>query len=96
MKTVVQALINWTPLEDGGRKHILPVGMRYCPIIVFEEEQTGDTLWSAEVYNTSVHDRVSSANVSYLSDEAPNYLLQSGKKFVLYEGQRVVAEGIVA
>ena len=93
MKKVVQAQLNWTLPEDGGWKNILPVGMRYCPMIVFEAEQSGDTLWSAELYNKQVTNRVSLADLSYLADDAPYHLLRKGSKFLLYEGQRVVAEG---
>ena len=95
MKKIVEAQINWFQPEKGGRKNILPVGMRYCPIIVFEKEQTGETLWSAEIYNTSIDGRKSIADLSFLSDKAPQLLLETGNKFFLYEGQRVIAEGIV-
>ena len=40
--------------------------------------------------------RTSVADVSYLVDEAPYHLLQSGGVFLLHEGQRVVAQGVVA
>ena len=96
MKKTVQARINWTPPERGGRKNILPIGMRYCPIIVFESEQSDNSLWSAELYNTAIDGRTSLADVSYLVDEAPYHLLKSGGVFLLYEGQRVVAQGVIA
>jgi len=96
MKKTVKAQINWTSVENGGRKNILPVGMRYCPIIVFESEQSGETLWSAEVFNTSIEGRKSIADVSFLVDNAPHELLRTGNRFSLYEGQNVIAEGIVA
>jgi len=96
MKKFVKAEINWAPPEQGGRKHILPIGMRYCPIIVFESEHSGETLWSAELYNTVINGRMSIADVSYLVDDAPYHLLQPGRKFFLYEGQRVIAQGVVA
>ena len=95
MKNVVKAQINWTLPEDGGRKNILPIGMRYCPIIVFESGQSDKTLWSAEIYNTSINDRISIADLSYLADDAPYHLLQTKNKFFLYEGQRVIAEGVI-
>ena len=95
MKKIVKANVEWTDIENGGRKHILPVGMRYCPHIVFEAEQKGDTVWSAEIYNTEINGRTSTADLSYLLDNAPFHLLETGRKFFLYEGQRVVAEGIV-
>jgi len=96
MKKVVQAKICWATVEEGGKKNIMPIGMRYCPIIVFESEQSGQTLWSAEIYNTSIEGRTSIADISYLVNDAPFHLLQSGNLFFLYEGQRVVAEGVVA
>lgn len=95
MNKTVQAKINWVPQEDGGRKVILPAGMRYCPIIVFESEKTAQTLWSAAIFNTLVEGRNTVSDVSYLSEEAPHYLLQSGSKFRLFEGQQVVANGVV-
>jgi len=96
MKKAVKAQINWIPLEDGGRKNILPVGMRYCPIIIFESNQSDDTLWSAEIYNTSIDGNRSIADISYLVDDgAPFRLLQPGNKFSLYEGHRVIADGVV-
>ena len=95
MKMTVKARINWTPVEDGGRKHMLPVGVRYNPLITFEGEQVSEKLWSAEVFNTVINGRTTEADVSYLSDDAPFNLLQAGKKFLLYEGQQVVAKGVV-
>lgn len=63
---------------------------------MFESEQSDNTLWSAEIYNTSIDGRRSVADVSYLVyDGAPFSLLQPGNRFSLYEGQRVVAEGVV-
>ena len=94
MKKTVKANIYWTSVDKGGRKHILPIGMRYCPIIVFDE-QPGDTLWSAEIYNTLVEGMKSFADLSYLVEDAPYYLLESGSKFLLYEGHNVVAEGVI-
>jgi len=95
MKTLVKAKINWMPVEIGGRKKIMPIGMKYCPIIIFESEKSDDSHWCAEIYNTSIKDRTSTAEVSYLSDNAPFHLLQSGSKFQLYEGPRMVAEGAI-
>jgi hypothetical protein len=96
MKKAVRAKIRWVRPEDGGRKSVMPVGMRYCPIIVFEGNQSGGTLWSAEIYNVSISGYTSVAEVSYLVEGAPQHLLQSGNTFSLYEGQRIVANGVVA
>ena len=91
----VKADILWTPAEEGGRKHILPVGMRYCPIISLENIESNKGLWSAVVINRDINGRKSIADISYLVDEAPYHLLKSGQKFLLYEAQQVVAEGVV-
>ncbi|MDR2167270.1 MAG: hypothetical protein LBE35_05400 [Clostridiales bacterium] len=95
MKKTVEARINWALVEDGGRKTILPIGMRYCPILVFDGEQSDESLWTATVYNTKIDDRQSIAEVSYLADDAPYQLLESGRRFFLYEGQRIVANGVI-
>ena len=95
MKNTMKAQINWASVENGGRKNIMPVGMRYCPIIVFAAEKSEGTLWSAEIYNTYIEDRTSIADVSYLVDDAPYNLLKPGNEFSLYEGQRVIAEGVI-
>ena len=95
MKKTVKAKLTWIPIEQGGRKTVMPIGMRYCPIIVFNSEQTADSLWCAELFNTSIEDRRSIADITYLVDNAPFHLLKPGNTFCLYEGQRVVAEGVV-
>ena len=95
MKRTVKANITWIPTELGGRKTVMPVGMRYCPIIVFSSEQTSESLWCAEMFNTYINGRESVADVTYLVDSAPFHLLESGRAFSLYEGQRIVAEGVI-
>ena len=95
MKKFMQAEIEWITPEDGGRKTVMPITMRYCPVIVFEQEQSGGSLWSAEIYNIEIHDRKSIAKVSFLMETAPFHLLSQGNKFSLYEGPRVVGEGII-
>ena len=95
MKKIAKADITWMPYEQGGRKMTLPVGIKYCPIIVFNSEQSSDALWCAELFNVSVNGRKSVADITYLVDNAPFYLLKSGNEFSLYEGQRIVAEGVI-
>jgi len=95
MKKTVKANITWISNDQGGRKTMMPVGMRYYPIIVFDDEQASDTSWCAELFNTSIEGLKSTADVTYLVDNAPFHLLKSGSVFSLYEGQRVVAEGVI-
>ena len=87
MKKAVKAQIDWITLEDGGRRNILPVGMRYCPIIIFESNQSDNTLWSAEIYNTSIDGNRSIADVPYFPpDTLDAYLISvttpSGEKCI--------------
>ena len=91
----VKADIYWTPIEEGGRKYILPIGICYCPIISLEDIKSEKGLWSAVVINRDINGRKSIADITYLVDEAPYHLLKSGQKFLLYEAQQVVAEGVV-
>ena len=96
MKKIVKVKIEWVPASEGGRRNIMPIGMRYCPIIVLEKTLTNDnTLWSAEVYNTAIENRISYADLTYLSQEAPYYLLTHERRFDLYEGQAVMGRGII-
>ena len=93
--TEVKAIIYWRAAEDGGRKDMVPPHMRYCPVIVFENEKATGSAWSAEVYNTEIDGLKTLAKLSYLFDEAPFENLQKGNKFKLYEGKNVVADGEV-
>ena len=96
MKKIAKVKIEWTPASEGGRRNIMPIGMRYCPIIVMEQTKTSDnTLWSAEVYNTDIENRTSFADLTFLSHEAPHYLLTHESRFDLYEGQTVVGRGVI-
>jgi hypothetical protein len=94
MKKFMKAKIKWTPKKDGGKVRPIPVSMRYCPILVFDEGQTGN-LWSGEIYNLEVKGYSSIAKVSFLREEAPFDLIQVGAKFCLYEGHRVMAQGVI-
>jgi hypothetical protein len=98
VRDVVKAHINWTPHEFGGRRTMLPVNERSCPIMVFEPTRYNgfDPLLTAEIYNESMNGRTSVAYVSYLLKDAPHHLLRDGGRFMLYEGKREVARGAVA
>ena len=95
MKKIVKANIKWKSTEEGGRRMLIPVGIKYYPLIIFETEELSDNLWSAELINTFIEGYKSIADVTYLVDNAPFHNLKSGNSFHLYEGKRVVAEGIV-
>ena len=94
--------IKWLSPDEGGRKTLIPITSngkndnRYCPIIMIQNvDNTKNTVnWSADIYIQSYTDKYeSNAKVSYLSENAPFELLQVGRNFNLYEGNRLVATG---
>jgi len=97
MKKKVYAKINWLPAEEGGRKLPMAVNIKYCPLIVFPDSLMRDgENWSAEIYVLSQVDKYKSiASLSYLVDSAPFELLQEGREFDLFEGDRLVASGTI-
>lgn len=102
MKHYVKTKIRWLTKEEGGRRNIIPIGIQYCPIIIFEDLEPPinadgrEVLWSAEIYNIEINEKNESyANLSYLFDNAPKQFLQIGNRFNLYEGLRLVAKGVI-
>ncbi|WP_139488177.1 hypothetical protein [Brevibacillus dissolubilis] len=96
----VTAKICWLPPEAGGRKTPLAAGMRYCPIVRFEQQSITDgaaTDWSADITWTNPLDEqlCVTAQFSFLVEEAPHELLQKGHRFSLYEGSLLVAKGVI-
>ena len=88
------AKINWIRFEDGGMKIIPAVNVKNYPMIKLEND---DELlhWSFVVENKEkVNDRETIAEVGFLMDNAPKYLLKKNIKFTLYEGgNKLVAYG---
>jgi hypothetical protein len=90
----VKARLSWIPMSSGGRS-ILPVGIRYCPLLVMSRGDDTGVSWSASVFNKEIDGGDSIATVAYLVDNAPHHLLKEGAEFALYEGQKIVAQGVV-
>ena len=91
----VEAEIRWTPESEGGRKQVMPVGIRYCPVIAAKPlESTGST-WSVAIINKSIDGLSSTADLSFMSPDAPHDTLTLELEFDLYEGQNLVATGKV-
>ena len=102
MKKWMSAEIKWLTLKEGGRRVPVPVVLcekpdnRYCPVIVFPNAITNGESWSADIYiKLQISDYESIAKISYLSEEAPFELFQEGACFELYEGNKLVATGII-
>jgi len=93
-KTVIVNLI-WPTEESGGRKHIFPKGMRYSPIAIVDGGENLDSQWGVFVTNISIEGRVSVAEMSYVMENAPHHLLVPGATVVLYDGPRVIADGVI-
>lgn len=90
------AQIDWIPPEQGGRK-ALPLENLYSPIIITENNKFDphDECWSIVVRNVKIIDPFRTiAKIQYFSEKAPNDLFP-GIKFMMYEGCRLVANGVV-
>ena len=87
--------ICWLSASQGGRKDI-PYGDKYAPIIkIINPLLELDDFWSVFVINKCVFNKNETlSNIEYLSDIAPDNL-SVGVEFILYEGKKKVATGVV-
>ena len=93
---IYTAQIEWLSVDQGGRKNI-PLGNKYCPIIITEGDvfDSKKECWSIIISDTQVIDTFKTiSKIQYLSEKAPQNL-SPGKKFMLYEGFKLIATGIV-
>ena len=95
----VSAHIRWLTPEEGGRTHP-PVGPQYSTTARFEaqtEEQWLADAWSLilELQQPPDESGRQVVRARFLAKNGPSMWLQPSKTFVLYEGKRKVAEGIV-
>ena len=95
MSRKFEAKICWLSETQGGRKDI-PLGDKYAPIIKLTKTQyKSNDFWSVFVLNKKkISTNETLSNIEYLSDNAPDNL-SVGVEFVLYEGSKMVANGIV-
>jgi len=100
-RPVFKAKIQWLKAEQGGRK-TLPFGEQYAPIIRIIKPSIKpkpwldtDGTWSLFVENKkNISDFETISEVKYLSEKAPDNL-NEGVEFELYEGNKMVAKGII-
>lgn len=91
----MEAHVFWIPFSKGGREKHMLKNTRYCPIIVFPGEEMNGT-WSAEILTSSVNDdNESIIDISFLFPNAPFELLKPRAEFELYEGNKLVAKGVM-
>lgn len=95
MGRVFEAKIRWLTEAEGGRKE-LPFGEKYAPIIqITKPLSISDEYWSVFVLNkTMLKGNETISTLRYLSDSAPDNLTPE-VEFSLYEGPKLVAEGIL-
>ena len=95
MNKKFEAKICWLPKTQGGRKEI-PFGDKYAPIIKITKPLfESNDFWSVFVINKRELCKNETLSImEYLSDVAPDNL-SADVEFVLYEGKKVVASGVV-
>ena len=95
MKKIFETRICWLSEKQGGRKDI-PFGDKYAPIIkITKPSYETNEFWSVFVINKKVLSKNETlSNIKYLSDVAPDNLFE-GVEFMLYEGKKQVANGVV-
>ena len=93
MNKTVEVLITWLPENEGGRKKLIPVDVRYYPLIYSKAIPFDGTTWSVSIYHKKISGLISEADMSFLSPDAPHEVLTTGMVFDLYEGPKCVASG---
>jgi hypothetical protein len=95
MDKKLAAKIYWLSKEQGGRQE-LPVGDKYAPIIKITNPLIElAEFWSVFVINKNkLNENETLAEIEYLSDKAPDNLYKD-VEFELFEGNKLVAKGII-
>ena len=94
----MKAELEWLSEKEGGRVR-LPPGPQYITVARFaeEKEKYPSEAWSLvlEFNPPTENSRSMIAEVRFLVEEAPTYLLHEGSLFELFEGRKIVARGRV-
>ncbi len=90
MKRYFQAGIVWISFDRGERKTLPNEGARYCPLIRMPKDEKYID-WSIDFI---CPDFTKSDNIvfQFLVDTAPSYLVRKNEKYVVFEGNKKVAE----
>ena len=92
------AIIRFVPLERGGRSAPPTNADGYSTTARFESDVSATQGHWSVVLRDVVHLRGPEcirADVRFLTQDAPDSLLNEGERFELLEGKRVVAKGVV-
>lgn len=94
-KQYVDVYIEWFN-KDISYPEIPPKGIRFCPQVRFEDQGSAIPKWTAEIIIRKWGSKASCyAELRYLFDHTPNYLLKQGEKFILFDGPNEIAKGEV-
>lgn len=86
---IAEAKIKWT-----GR--VPPPGPKYSTVADFPDEQKDYGAWSMVLHKrVAFGDSMWVAAIRWLAPDAPSGLIRPGATFVLREGSKPVAEGVV-
>lgn len=87
------AKIVWIQPQDGGKKKIPAVDIMFYPMIKINTDEEIIN-WSLVLINKEFIDVYeTTAEMKFLTDNAPHQLLKSGIEFTLYEGAKKIAKG---
>ncbi len=89
MKSYYIAKIEWVSFEKGGRRVIPPIGTRYCPLIMLDDEK--EKKWSIDFVCPDFN-KTDLIEFSFLVDGAPTEKIILKKTYDLYEGKKKVAK----
>ena len=95
MKKYFFSQIEWLDFSEGGRKVIPEEGARYGPLIELDDyELESESRWSV-VFVCPNFDKTNKIIFSFLVDDAPDYKIEIGHSYGLYEGKKKVATVVV-
>ena len=86
-----QSVIYWLKPDEGGRK-TLPTSTTYYGTTNMDNKLS--EFWSVVIQfdkPLKINEYISPCKVSFLVDNAPNYILDEITEFVIYEGPKKVA-----
>ena len=98
MRHEARAIIRWIPTSRGGRQQPPPTADGYTTPPRFESDpQRARGWWSLRILQAKQlrGAEVIDAKIAFVMEEAPHDLLAEGERFVLDEGPKMVAKGVV-
>jgi len=95
MDKPIKVIIDWSFESEGGLAVLPPIGERYPMRISASNIPHEGILWNVLITNTSIDERMSEADISFLEEGPPREVLRNGQIFDLFKGFDLVAVGMV-